>query len=133
MRLTLPIFWLGLVSSAPAICEDAVAEMPQLQQLNRASQQQLRDIQDASEQPGALKPLVKDPQLEQLNRKQNTEQQVLQEGQRREVLMQGQRAKVAPSPGRPYRLQAIDRQSQFRLQQQYQLNRFRTQQRGRNR
>jgi len=124
MRFALRTLFLGLLLSPPALCAEAAGEMPQLQQLNRASQQELRNIQEPPDQ---------NPQVEQLNRVQNTEQQVLQESQRREVLMQKQRAKVAPATGRPHRLQAIDRQTRFRLQQQNQLNRFRIQQGTRDR
>jgi len=124
MHFTLRTLCLGLLLSAPALSDEAVGEMLQLLQLNRASQQELGNIQEPAHQ---------NPQVEQLNRRQNTEQQVLQESQRREVLMQKQRAKVAPATGRPHRLQAIDRQTQFRLQQRNQLNRFRIQQGTRNR
>jgi hypothetical protein len=41
--------------------------------------------------------------------------------------MEKQRARTAPA-GRSERLNAIDRQSRFRVQQQNQLNRFRIQQ-----
>ena len=133
MRFTLRTLCLGLLLSPPAFCAEAVGEMPQLQQLNRASQTELRNIQEPPDQAAKVGPLDQNPQAEQLNRIQNTEQQALQESQRREVLMQKQRAKVAPATGRPHRLQAIDRQTQFRLQQQNQLNRFRIQQGTRNR
>jgi len=133
MRFTLRTLCLGLLLSPPAFCAEAVGEMPQLQQLNRASQQELRNIQEPSDQAGTVEPPDQNPQVEQLNRLQDTEQQVLQESQRREVLMQKQRAKVAPATGMPHRLQAIDRQTRFRLQQQNQLNRFRIQQGTRNR
>ena len=120
-----PILLPGLLVSTSALCEQTGTELPQLMQLNRSSQQELRNIQGTPEKG--------DPQVNQLNRRQTTEQQVLQENQRREVLMHKQRAKVAPATGRPQRLQAIDRQSQFRVQQQNQLNRFRIQQRARGR
>jgi hypothetical protein len=128
MHFALRTLFLGLLLSPPALCAEGAGEMPQLQQLNRASQQELRSIQEPADQAETVEPLDQNPRAEQLNRMQNREQQVLQESQRREVLMQKQRAKVAPATGRPHRLQAIDRQTRFRLQQQNQLNRFRIQQ-----
>jgi len=127
MRITLPPPWLCLVLSMPAFGEDAPGSMPQLIQLNRASQQELRDIQNPPELPGTAQPPPREPHTEQLHRRQDTEQQALQESQRREVLMRKQRAKVAPSAGTPYRLDAINSQRQYRMQQQNQLNRFRIQ------
>ena len=127
MRRTLTLPWLSLLLSAAVPGDEAPGAMPQLMQLNRASQQELADIQDRAARPEAA-PSTRPAEAERLNRRQHTEQTLLQEDQRREVLMQKQRARVAPAGGRPHRLRAIDRQSRFRLQQQHQLNRFRGQQ-----
>ena len=127
MRTIVAVFLLCLSACLPAIADQGVAEMPQLQQLNRASQQQLRDIQGNAGVPEKAWPPNPQAPSESLNRRQLTEQQRLQETQRRTLMMEKQRARTAPA-GRSERLNAIDRQSRFRLQQQNQLNRFRVEQ-----
>ena len=134
MRRTLPLHWLclGLAFCVPAFSEETVVNMPQLMQLNRASQQELRDIQSAprpsDEALSPSRPWRSGSRSRSLDRQQQVEQGTLQEGQRREVLMENQRAKTVPSTGFPRRLEAINQQRQYRLQQQNQLNRFRAQQ-----
>ena len=135
MRTNLSLACLWLLLCSPAFADETVADMPQLMQLNRASQQELRNIQSA--------PAPADPALapkrpwrsepRSLDRQQQLEQGTLQENQRRELLMRNQRAKAAPGTGYPRRLDAIDRQSQFRMQQQNQLQRFRAQRGARSR
>ena len=127
MRLIVATLCLFLLDSLPAHGEQGVAEMPQLQQLNRSSQQQLRGIQGNNGVPEKAWPPDQQAQSRSLNRHQLTEQQQLQETQRRTLIMEKQRARTAPA-GRSERLNAIDRQSRFRVQQQNQLNRFRIQQ-----
>lgn len=127
MRPIVATFCLFLLASLPAHGEQGVAEMPQLQQLNRASQQQLRGIQGNNGVPEKAWPPEQQEQSRSLNRHQLTEQQRLQETQRRNLIMEKERARTAPA-GRSERLNAIDRQSRFRVQQQNQLNRFRIQQ-----
>lgn len=127
MRLIVATFCLYLLASLPAHGEQGVAEMPQLQQLNRTSQQQLRDLQGNAGVPEKTWPPSQQAQSRSLNRHQISEQQQLQETQRRNLIMEKQRARTAPA-GRSERLNAIDRQSRFRVQQQNQLNRFRIQQ-----
>ena len=127
MRSIFAVFWLYLLVCLPVFGEQGVAEMPQLQQLNRTSQQQLRGIQGNAGVPEKAWPPDPQAQSESLNRRQLTEQQRLQETQRRTLMMEKQRARSAPA-GRSERLNAIDRQSRFRMQQQNQLNRFRVQQ-----
>ena len=127
MRFIIAIFCLCLLAGLPAHSEQGVAEMPQLHQLNRGSQQQLRDIQGNAGVPEKAWPPNPQAQSESLNRRQLSEQQRMQETQRRTLIMEKQRARAAPA-GRSERLNAIDRQSRFRLQQQNQLNRFRIEQ-----
>lgn len=127
MRLIVATFCLCLLASLPGHGEQGVAEMPQLQQLNRTSQQQLRDIQGNAGVPEKAWPPDQQAQSRSLNRHQLSEQQQLQERQRRTLIMEKQRARTAPA-GRSERLNAIDRQSRFRIQQQNQLKRFRIQQ-----
>jgi len=130
MRCTLSIALLCLAICVPAVAEETVVNMPQQMQLNRASQQELREIQSA---PGPGEPVLPPSRpwrsgSDSLDRRQQAAQGALQESQRREVLMDKQRAKTAPGNGYPRRLDAINQKRQFRLQQQNQLNRFRVQQ-----
>ena len=123
----------GLFVAALNVCADgAVAEMPQQMQLNRASQQELREIQAV---PGSPQPPIsseKPWRKRSLDREQQLQQRSLQENQRREVLMQKQGAKTTNRAPSRQRLDAIGRQQNHRTQQQQQLNRFRArQQRGR--
>jgi hypothetical protein len=130
MGRSLPLSLAYLMACAPAVSEETVVNMPQLNQLNRASQQELREIQAApapSERPlTPSKPWRSGSGS--LDRRQQAEQSVLQESQRRELLMNKQRAKTAPGTGYPRRLDAIDQQRRFQRQQHNQLNRFRSQQ-----
>jgi hypothetical protein len=107
---------------------EPVGEMPQLMQLNRASQQELRVIQSKPPSTGISGAVAGEGGAKQLNRKQRLEQRELQEQQRRRLLMEKQRAKTVNQSPQSRRLDAIGRQSQFRQQQQNQLNRFRIQQ-----
>lgn len=127
MRFIVGIFCLYLLAGLPARGEQGVAEILQLHQLNRGSQQQLRGIQGNAGVPEKAWPPNPQAQSESLNRRQLSEQQRMQETQRRTLMMEKQRARTAPA-GRSERLNAIDRQSRFRLQQQNQLNRFRVEQ-----
>lgn len=86
------------------------------------------------QQPPATEEEVSDPVpysvQRQRDRQQQSEQRVLQESQRRELLLLNRRARTAQPPYRPSRLDGIGRQRQFQLEQQHQLNRFRMQSRG---
>ena len=104
--------------------DEAAAGMSQLMQLNRSSQQQLKTIQDSPDRVDAAQ---REPGADQLDRQQVVEQQMLQERQRRELLMRNQRARTGEDSGLPQGGQALQQQ-QFRRQQQNQLNRFRIQQ-----
>ncbi len=128
MRQLLALSLLWLSSSLAAAGEPAVAEMPQLMQLNRASQQQLRSIQGNAGVPEQAWPPGSQVQSGSVDRHQITEQQRLQEAQRRTLIMHRQRARTTPASGSSERLGAIERQGRFRLQQQNQLHRFRLQQ-----
>ena len=130
MRLTLSIPCSLLVLAFPAHAGDPVGEMPQLMQLNRASQQELQRIQAPDGRPGTAAPTDRPWREKSLDRGQQREQRNLQEGQRRELLLQKQRAKSANKPATQRRQDAIGRQRKFRAQQQNQLNRFRTQRRS---
>ena len=130
MRCSIFLSLFCLIICAPAISEETVVNMPQLNQLNRASQQELRNIQSV---PDPSEPVLTPGRpwrsgSSSLGRRQQAEQGVLQESQRRELLMEKQRAKTAPGTGYPRRLNAIDQQRRYQRQQQNQLNRFRTQQ-----
>jgi Na+-translocating ferredoxin:NAD+ oxidoreductase RnfC subunit len=100
----------------------------QLMQLNRASQQELRNIQGQPFGTGKAESGQQQSATRQLNRQQDLEQQALQERQRKDLLMQNARARTTKSPGLAPSLQAIQRQQQYRHQQRGQLNRFRVQQ-----
>jgi len=114
----------SLALTIPVCGAEPAGEMPQQTQLNRASQQSLERIQsDAGADAQADKPWRE----KSLDRRQRSEQLGLQESQRREVLMQNQRARSVNTPGSKRRLDAIGRQGQHRIQQQNQLNRFRIQ------
>lgn len=103
----------------------------QLLQLNRESQQQLREVQRPPPFPLGKPARSGEPDPKQLDRQQQIEQRSLQERQRRDLLLLQNRARRTDGPDAAQRLKAIDQQRQFRLQQQQQLNRFRTQQGGR--
>lgn len=136
MRCTRLLPWLCPLLSMPIYGGEPVGEMPQQMQLNRASQQELRNIQTAPEAANPAPPASRpwwQPGPESRDRQQQSEQRTMQEGQRREVLLQNQRAKAVNEPSSTRRLDAIGRQRQFRHQQQNQLNRFRIQQGGKGR
>lgn len=116
--------WFCLTLALPVHADEAAAGMSELMQLNRSSQQQLKTIQDS---PGRVDAAQREPGADQLDRQQVVEQQMLQERQRRELLMQNQRARTGDDSGLPQGGQALQQQ-QFRRQQQNQLNRFRIQQ-----
>lgn len=113
----------GLLS-ATALAQPPIAEMPKQMQLDRASQQRLQDLQDPPVAPATDEAGVR----EQINRRQQIEQRMLQERQRREILMRRQRSRTSPDPASRQRLDAINRHRQFQYQQQQQLNRFRIEQ-----
>jgi len=128
MRYILTTTWIWLLLATSAGIGQPAADMSQLRQLNRAGEQELRNLQQP---PGYPVPaLSRDQQLmrQRLNVQQNTEQQMLQERQRRELLLLNHRAGMPVAPGWQLRLEAINRQRQFWLQQQNQMNRFRGQQ-----
>lgn len=91
----------------------------ELMQLNRANEQVLERIQ---RDPDAAETLTEEIARRQADRDQLSAQRRLQEQQRRALLLQHERARYQPwwrsGP------EAIDLQRNFRLQQQYQLNRF---------
>lgn len=118
------------LSCGPAVWADEPAgQTSQLQQLNRASRQELKTIQGQAGQPATLPGPGERLARDRLNRQQEAAQERLQESQRRELLIQNHRARTGPpTPGWQPRLDAIHRQQQFQLQQQYQLNQFRMQQ-----
>ena len=130
MHISRILLGTGLVAAAMnTFAAGAGAEIPQQLQLNRASQQELREIQAV---PGPPQPPISTERpwrKRSLDREQQLQQGTLQEHQRREVLMQKQRAKTTNRAPSRQRLDAIDRQQQHRSRQQQQLNRFRTQQR----
>jgi hypothetical protein len=118
------LVWIFLLPGMPVHADEAAAGMSQLMQLNRSSQQQLKTIQDSPDRVDAAQ---REPGADQLDRQQVVEQQMLQERQRRELLMRNQRARTGEDSGLPQGGQALQQQ-QFRRQQQNQLNRFRIQQ-----
>lgn len=118
------LVWVVLLPGTPAHADEAAARMSQLMQLNRSSQQQLKVIQDSA---GRVDAAQQEAGTDQLDRQQVVEQQMLQERQRRELLMKSQRVRTEGDSGLPQGGQAIQQQ-RFRNQQQNQLNRFRTQQ-----
>jgi hypothetical protein len=117
----------GLLS-ATALAQPPIAEMPKQMQLDRASRHQLQDLQGPPANPPVAPATGEARVREQLNRRQQVEQQMLQERQRREILMRRQRSGISPDPAWRQRLDAINRHRQFQRQQQQQLNRFRIEQ-----
>jgi hypothetical protein len=99
----------------------------QLLQLNRESQQQLREVQRPPPFPLGKPAGSGESDSKQLDRQQQIEQRSLQERQRRDLLWLRDRARRTEGPDAGQRLEAIHQQRQFRLQQQQQLNRFRIQ------
>jgi len=121
----------GALLSAPLVKADPpIASLPQLMQLNRANQERLRDIQQSPATEEQVSEPVPYSVQRQRDRQQQSEQRVLQESQRRELLLLNRRARTAEPPYGPSRLDGIGRQRQFQLEQQHQLNRFRMQSRG---
>lgn len=121
----------GALLSAPLVKADPpIASLPQLMQLNRANQERLRDIQQSPATEEEVSEPVPYSVQRQRDRQQQSEQRVLQESQRRELLLLNRRARTAEPRYGPSRLDGIGRQRQFQLEQQHQLNRFRMQSRG---
>jgi hypothetical protein len=119
----------ALVLLAPRSgAEPLPGSLPQQMQLNRDAQQELREMQRPPPFPLATPTDADRLMRERLNRKQQIDQQALQEAQRRELMFLRRRAAQVEGPETRLRLEAIDQQRQFRLQQQRQLNRFRNQQ-----
>jgi hypothetical protein len=114
---------MALVS--PAVADPPPANLEQLEQLNRANEAALREIQRPTGAPWAVQ--EKTTGDKHLDRRQQVDQQRLQERQRRDLLILNHRARTRPSRGLPPSLDGIDRQLRFRLEQQNQLNRFRLQ------
>ena len=116
---------IGSTLTLSAFAGPPAANLGQLQQLNRASETDLRNIQRPSAPaPGMMNQTNRQKSL---HRAQRAELQRLQERQRRELLLSKHRAKTIPSPGPAHSLRQIDTQNRFQRQQQYQLNRFRLQ------
>ena len=125
-RKVLPLAVLiGSVFTLSALAGPPPANLGQLEQLNRASEASLRDIQ----RPSASTPSIMNQTTRQksLNRWQRAELQRLQNRQRRELQLLNHRAKTTAPLGPAHSLRRIDMQSRFQRQQQYQLNRFRLQ------
>ncbi len=116
---------IGSALTLSAFAGPPAANVGQLQQLNRASETDLRNIQ----RPSASSPGIMNQTKRQksLHRAQRAELQRLQERQRRELLLSKHRAKTIPSPGPAHSWRQIDTLNRFQRQQQYQLNRFRLQ------
>ena len=100
-------------------------DLGQLQQMNRASEATLRNIQ----RPSASSPTLKNQMNRQksLDRRQRADLQRLQERQRRELLLLNHRARTGTISGASHSSRGIDMQRRFQQQQQYQLNRYRLQ------
>jgi len=125
-----PVRTILLLAMLFAVCgyaAEPVGEMSQLMQLNQASEQELWWMQRPATPIPALPTTAEQHYARELQRQQRLEQRQLQESQRREVLLQRHRAPISGIPEARQRLDAINRQRQFQLQQQNQLNRFRTQ------
>lgn len=116
----------ALMLNASAVAAPPPANIGQLQQLNRANENALEDIQQRLD----TRPSTERPSTAQrlLNRQQRTNQQMLQERQRRQLLLLNHQSRIDTRPGPPYSLRGIDMQRRFQRQQQNQLNRFRLQQ-----
>mgnify|MGYP001828773799 FL=1 len=120
----------ALLSASPEKADPPIASLPQQMQLKRANQERLRDIQQSPATEEEVSEPVPYSVRRQRDRQQQSEQRVLQESQRRELLLLNRRARAAGPPYGPSRLDGIGRQRQFQLEQQHQLNRFRMQSRG---
>jgi hypothetical protein len=113
--------------ASSALAAPPPGSMGQLQQLNRANEAALGEIQRPSGPPSTSQ--QQRAREKQLNRQQQAEQRRLQETQRRELLLLNHRARTGTRPGLPNSLQGISQQRRFQQQQQIQLNRFRSQRR----
>ena len=114
---------LGLASSA--LADPPPGNVAQLQQLNRANEAALRQIQRPSGPPWTIQ--QQSVVQKYLDHRQQADQRWLQERQRRELLLLNQRARTSHRPGLPYSLEGIHLQLRFQQEQQNQLNRFRRQ------
>ena len=115
----------GLLIASSAMAIPPPGNVVHLQQLNRANETALEDIQRPSGPPRVTRP--RPDTQKHLDRRQQAEQRRLQERQRRQLLILNNRARTSARPGVPYSLQGIGLQRRFQLQQQNQLNRFRLQ------
>lgn len=116
----------GSVLASSALADPPPGNMAQLQQLNRTNEATLREMQRPTRPPWTIQ--QKSVYEKSLDRRQQAEQQRLQERQRRELLLLNQRAQTSPTPGLPYSREAIQMQLRFQQEQRNQLNRFRQQQ-----
>lgn len=128
MRSAWRAFWLYSILTMPLAADETAVTKSQLMQLNRASQQKLKDIQRPSASPATARQRYERPKRQRLNHAQRFSQQALQERQRRELLMQHHAAKTVGA-GRRLPVKPVIQRQRFRQQQQHQLNRFKTQQR----
>lgn len=110
---------------APPSLAEPIGDMSQLMQLNQSSQEALWWMQAPRRQVPGDQSLDQRHAHERLYRQQQMEQQLLQEGQRRELLLRNERARITGVPDSRQRLDAIHRQRQFQQQQWHQLNGFR--------
>lgn len=86
----------GALLSAPLVKADPpIASLPQQMQLDRANQQRLRDIQQSPATEEEVSEPVPYSVQRQRDRQQQSEQRVLQESQRRELLLLNRRARTA--------------------------------------
>jgi hypothetical protein len=123
----LPLFCTALFLTSQVIAQPPAASASELTKMNRANQAALRRIQQPPGYLGAKERAQVNAAQQRLDRQQQGEQRLLQERQRRQVLQLNRRARM-PFPVQPsYVPRSIDMQRRFRLQQQYQLNRFRGQ------
>ena len=116
---------IGPILTFSALADPPPGNLGQLQQLNRASEATLRNIQ----RPSASSPTVKNQMNRQksLDRRQRANLQRLQERQRRELLLLNHRARTGTNLGPAHSLRGIDIQRRFQREQQYRLNRYRLQ------
>jgi hypothetical protein len=117
-----------VVAIAPLWVSAALAEPPpgnlgQLQQINRASEADLRRMQPPASAAGR----DRSNGMKSINRIHKSELRRLQDRQRRELLLLNQRSRAGAIPGPADSLRGRAAQSRFQRQQQYQLNRFRMQ------
>ncbi len=116
----------GLALTSTVIAAPPPGDVSQLQQLNRSNDAALDYLQRPTGAPSSS--ITKLPAAQRrLDSHQRAQQRWLQERQRRELLMLNQRARINPNPAVPDRLQGINMQRRFQLQQQNQLNRFQLQ------